>query len=94
MASDYIEVLIKQIRQIGAPVSSIYIGGGTPSVLGINLLGKLLKSLKKIIAPGIEFTIEVNPESFSKKSAELFLANGVNRLSIGLQSFDDQKLKS
>ena len=93
LASDYIEVLIKQIRQIGAPVSSIYIGGGTPSVLGINLLGKLLKSLKKIIAPGIEFTIEVNPESFSKKSAELFLANGVNRLSIGLQSFDDQKLK-
>ena len=93
LASDYIQVLIKQIREIGAPVSSIYIGGGTPSVLGINLLGQLLKSLKKIITPGIEFTIEVNPESFSKKLAKLFLANGVNRLSIGLQSFDDQKLK-
>ena len=93
LASDYIQVLIKQIREIGAPVSSIYIGGGTPSVLGINLLGPLLKSLKKILTPGIEFTIEVNPESFSKKSAELFLVNGVNRLSVGLQSFDDQKLK-
>lgn len=92
LASDYIKVLIKQIRQIGTPVSSIYIGGGTPSVLGVDLLGKLLKSLKKIIAPGIEFTIEVNPESFSKKLAKLFLANGVNRLSIGLQSFNDKKL--
>ncbi|HBU07624.1 MAG TPA: hypothetical protein DEA99_00095 [Candidatus Omnitrophica bacterium] len=60
LASDYIQVLIKQIREIGAPVSSIYIGGGTPSVLGINLLGPLLKSLKKIFTPGIEFTIEVN----------------------------------
>ncbi|MDO8747822.1 MAG: radical SAM family heme chaperone HemW [Candidatus Omnitrophota bacterium] len=93
LAADYVRVLIKQIRRIDAPVSSIYIGGGTPSVLGINLLGQLLKSLKKIITPGIEFTIEVNPESFSKKSAELFLENGVNRLSIGLQSFDDQKLR-
>lgn len=93
LSSDYVEALIKQIRQIGAPVSSIYIGGGTPSVLEINLLGSLLKSLKKIITPGIEFTIEVNPESFSKKSAELFLENGINRLSIGLQSFDQQKLR-
>lgn len=57
------------------------------------MLGPLLKSLKKIITPGIEFTIEVNPESFSKKSAELFLENGINRLSLGLQSFDDQKLR-
>lgn len=93
LSSDYVEALIKQIRQIDAPVSSIYIGGGTPSVLGVNLLGPLLKSLKKIITPGIEFTIEVNPESFSKKSAELFLENGINRLSIGLQSFDQQKLR-
>lgn len=93
LALGYIDVLIKQIRQIAAPVSSIYIGGGTPSVLGVNLLGKLLKSLKKIITQRIEFTVEVNPESFSKKTAELLLENGVNRLSLGLQSFDDQKLK-
>ena len=92
LAADYIQVLVKQIGQIDAPVSSIYIGGGTPSVLGVDLLGQLLKSLKRIIIPSAEFTIEVNPESFSKKLAKLFLANGVNRLSIGLQSFNDQKL--
>ena len=91
-AADYIQVLVKQIGQIDAPVSSIYLGGGTPSVLGVDLLGQLLKSLKRIITPSAEFTIEVNPESFSKKLAKLFLANGVNRLSIGLQSFNDKKL--
>ena len=90
--ADYIQVLIKQIGQIDAPVSSIYLGGGTPSALGVDLLGQLLKSLKRIITPSAEFTIEVNPESFSKKLAKLFLANGVNRLSIGLQSFNDKKL--
>lgn len=92
LAGDYIQVLVKQIGQIDAPVSSIYLGGGTPSVLGVDLLGQLLKSLKRIITPSAEFTIEVNPESFSKKLAELFLTNGVNRLSIGLQSFNDKKL--
>lgn len=92
LAGDYIQVLVKQIGQIDAPVSSIYIGGGTPSVLGVALLGQLFKSLKRIITPSAEFTIEVNPESFSKKLAKLFLANGVHRLSIGLQSFNDKKL--
>ena len=68
LAGDYIQALIEQIGQIDALVSSIYIGGGTPSVLEVDLLGQLLKSLKRVIAPSVEFTIEVNPESFSKET--------------------------
>lgn len=94
LVSDYIEALISQIREIGAEISSIYIGGGTPTVLDYDLWDKLLASLREFIKDGIEFTIEANPESLERNALELFLNAGVNRLSIGAQSFRDEKLKA
>jgi len=93
LARDYIEVLCKQIKTLGCDFSTVYIGGGTPSVLGLPLLKKLLKALSKISVKAEEFTVEVNPESINKSKLELFRDNRVNRLSIGLQSFSDAKLK-
>jgi oxygen-independent coproporphyrinogen III oxidase len=94
LAKSYTAVILKQIEELNQNFSSIYIGGGTPSILSADLLDKLLSGLKKFIQPGMEFTIEVNPESADEKKLGLFLAKGVNRISIGVQSFDDKKLKS
>jgi len=94
LAGPYIQVILKQIQRLDQDFSSIYIGGGTPSVLSRDLLNKLLTGLKKFIKKDAEFTIEVNPESADKEKLKLFFDGGVNRISIGVQSFDDKKLNS
>lgn len=94
LASDYIEALLGQLKEIDAEISSIYIGGGTPTVLGYVLWDKLLTALKRFIKNGIEFTVEANPESLKLDILKLFLDSGVNRLSIGVQSLRDEKLKA
>ena len=93
LANTYLEVLCEQIKVLGNDFSTLYIGGGTPSVLDFSLLKKLLKALGRISVQVKEFTIEVNPESVDKRKLELFRDNGVNRLSVGVQSFSDLKLK-
>ena len=94
LASSYISVILKQIQGLSQDFSSIYIGGGTPSVLSLDLLDKLLPSLKRFIKTDTEFTIEVNPESVDEEKLKLFFDKGVNRISIGVQSFNDRKLKT
>jgi len=94
LAGSYIQVILKQIQRLDQDFSSIYMGGGTPSVLSRDLLNKLLAGLKKFIKKDTEFTIEVNPESVDKEKLKLFFDGGVNRISIGAQSFDDKKLNS
>ncbi len=93
-ANSYISVILKQLQELSQDFSSIYIGGGTPSILSLDLLDRLLSGLKKIIKPDMEFTVEVNPESADEKKLRLFIERGVNRISIGAQSFDDKKLKA
>ena len=93
LANSYIAIILKQIGELNQNFSSIYIGGGTPSVLSRDLLDKLLSGLKRFIAADMEFTIEVNPESVDEEKLKLFIAKGVNRISIGVQSFDNKKLK-
>lgn len=93
IASSYIDALAGQIEGLDGPFSTVYIGGGTPSALGKNLLDKLFEGAKRIL-PGVsEFTMEANPESIDEEKIKLLLDAGVNRLSIGLQSFNEQKLK-
>ncbi|MDP3785936.1 MAG: radical SAM family heme chaperone HemW [Candidatus Omnitrophota bacterium] len=93
LARAYVDVLLGKIEDIEGSVSTIYIGGGTPTVLHEGLLGKLLSGLKKFTGDNIEFTIEANPESLDREKLGLFLDRGVNRLSIGTQSFTDEKLQ-
>ena len=79
-------------------VKTLYIGGGTPSVLPLGVFQKVLEALKEVGVPGefTEFTVEVNPEDIVEKGTayvEGLLGLGVNRISMGVQSFDDGILK-
>lgn len=79
----------------GHEVDTIYFGGGTPSRLGGAGLARALSSVAQRFppAPGAEITVEANPEDLSPENASAWRAAGVNRLSLGSQSFDDRALQ-
>lgn len=93
LASMYIDILSKDIEKLNNKITTVYIGGGTPSVLSIKLLDKLLKKLTPIFRLSKENTIEANPESLDEDKIELFLKRGITRLSVGVQSVCESKLK-
>lgn len=77
-------------------VSSIYFGGGTPSLVNPNYLRRILETLKSsgfAPAASAEITIEVNPATLNDESLSQYLEFGVNRFSVGAQSFNDRLLK-
>ncbi|HET8624170.1 MAG TPA: radical SAM family heme chaperone HemW [Gemmatimonadales bacterium] len=76
-------------------VDSIYFGGGTPSRLPPEDLARLIVTIAadRPLAPGAEITLEANPEDVTSAAAAAWLATGINRLSLGLQSFDDNVLR-
>ncbi len=79
----------------GRKLTSIFFGGGTPSMLSAKAIGKILQDAERIIGfeSDIEITLEANPGTFEQEKFSDFRAAGVNRLSIGIQSFNDQQLK-
>ena len=79
----------------GRRVSSIFIGGGTPSLFSPAGIDRLLSDIRARVPlePGAEVTLEANPGTFERERFKAFRAAGVNRLSIGVQSFDDQALQ-
>ena len=95
----YVEDLSLQIRrkakegELGA-LETVYVGGGTPSHIGLARLSMLLYtlSLSMHLTPEVECTMEANPESLTERMVRDAWALGVNRLSIGVQSFDDDVL--
>lgn len=94
----YIDSLCAEIEGFarkGEQIDTIYIGGGTPSILEPYELEKIFNSLKKTfkINEKSEITIECNPNSVNKEKLELYKLLGVNRLSIGVQSLNDEQLK-
>ncbi|GMO66909.1 MAG: radical SAM family heme chaperone HemW [Endomicrobiia bacterium] len=96
LADKYVYALLKHaVKFKDKKIGSVYIGGGTPSVLSLGQLKKLLESLYKTfdLSRVLEFTFELNPESVSKEKLHFLREIGVNRLSIGLQSVDDISLK-
>jgi len=92
-ARAYIDLLCKQIGGLEGEFSTIYIGGGTPTTLSVELWEKLLTALGRVSGNLREFTVEVNPESLDKLKAQLLRQGGVNRISLGVQSLSEQKLK-
>jgi len=98
---DYVDALLKdlseQLPQVwGRRLSSIFIGGGTPSLLSGEQMSRLLSNIRALLPfnHDIEITLEANPGTAeANKFAEFFQA-GVNRLSIGIQSFNDEHLKA
>lgn len=77
-------------------VSTIYVGGGTPTSLSTRQLERLLKDIKRNfqINHDVEFTVEVNPGSAEEEKMSMLFEMGVNRLSIGAQTFDEKLLKA
>lgn len=96
----YIDNLVLDIRSASregllGSIKTVYIGGGTPSHIGLARLSKLLYtlSLSMHLEPGVECTMEANPESLDERMVRDIWALGVNRISLGVQSFDDEVLR-
>ncbi len=79
----------------GGPLESIFFGGGTPSLMPPALVAALLAEAEKLwgFAPGIEITLEGNPSSVEADNYAALASAGVNRVSLGLQSLDDDALQ-
>ncbi|MBQ7410212.1 MAG: oxygen-independent coproporphyrinogen III oxidase [Clostridia bacterium] len=96
---EYVDCLIKEIRnkkiEKTKTVTTIYLGGGTPSILESEDIVKILNAIKERfeIEENCEITIEVNPGTITRQKLEDYKNAGVNRLSIGLQSTSDRILK-
>jgi oxygen-independent coproporphyrinogen-3 oxidase len=89
------ELLLRKDYLNKKEVSTVYFGGGTPSLLSKNELEKIIDSLHNYfsITPNAEITIEANPDDFSLEKLSELKGLGFNRLSIGIQSFFDEHLK-
>lgn len=105
LAERYMDALATDIRSgLSAPedadlgprptVTSVFIGGGTPTLVDAAGIADVLDAVRSTwqLDPGAEITIEANPESVSPGKLEAYLAAGVNRISIGVQSLDDALL--
>lgn len=95
----YVDALLNDLEQDlpliwGRSIDSIFIGGGTPSLFSAAEIDRLLSGLRALLnfAPAIEVTLESNPGSAERNNYSGYRAAGINRLSIGVQSFDNEKL--
>lgn len=100
--SDYIDSLIREFEfRIDSPewrgrrLESIYLGGGTPSMIGVPDLARLLEVIRthSVGASDIEITIEANPEDVSPELASGWRTAGINRVSLGVQAVQDRFLR-
>lgn len=98
--SDYVAAVKQDLQQSlswvqGRRLESIFIGGGTPSLFSAGAIGELLDEAENHIGfvDDIEITMEANPGTFEQEKFTGFRAAGVNRLSIGIQSFSDLQLQ-
>ena len=94
---EYISLLCDEIkkRQSNTPVKTIYIGGGTPSILSAEQIEKIVSTIfdNFNIYEDAEFTIEANPNSITEDKLKTWKKLRVNRLSIGVQTLDDKSLR-
>lgn len=100
LTAAFLEALTKEIISRkkflqDEPVETIYFGGGTPSVLTENELADILNLLRKefTVTPDAEITFEGNPDDLNPTYLNSLIRSGINRLSIGIQSFHDAHLK-
>ena len=94
----FVDALISEMRITRDPTltfDTLYMGGGTPSVLDAKTIGKIIETARQSneILPHAEITLEVNPGTVSLKQFEEYRCSGVNRINIGVQSFDPVNLQ-
>lgn len=97
----YVESLIEDLKwdeklSQGRKINTIFFGGGTPSIFSSNSIDQIITATDKLIgiSPNAEITIEANPGSTDKIKYDDFFSIGINRISIGVQSFQSEHLKS
>ena len=91
----YLDSLFSEMEKYrGKLVDTVFIGGGTPTSLSDEDLERLLENIQKIfkLSETCEFTIEANPKTLTKEKLKVLKKCGVNRISIGVQSFNDNEL--
>jgi oxygen-independent coproporphyrinogen-3 oxidase len=98
-ANKYIGALCKELymkKDTAGTLRSVYIGGGTPTLLSDKCFGQLFRCLKDNynFSSDIEITVEANPGTIHGSKIDAIISLGVNRLSIGVQSFNDNELKT
>lgn len=98
----YVEFLLEELNKLKEQpwfeswvehTQSIYIGGGTPNSLNLSLLERIFKALEPYLRKSKENTIEINPELLTEEQAHLFARYHINRVSIGVQTFQSTLLK-
>jgi putative oxygen-independent coproporphyrinogen III oxidase len=99
--NDYIDALIRDLEQEvptiwGRTIQTIFIGGGTPSLFSAEAYDRLFSSLRALlpISHNAEITLEANPGTFEQQRFADYLSLGINRLSIGIQSFNNESLQA
>ncbi|MEE4144162.1 MAG: radical SAM family heme chaperone HemW [Halieaceae bacterium] len=98
---DYVDALLRDLdidRKLAGdrPVSSLFIGGGTPSLFSGRAIARLLAGIGSLVelSPSLEASMEANPGSAEAEKFTAFREAGINRLSLGVQSFDDVQLQA
>ena len=98
----YARAVLKEIRHFAAriqsmpPVDSIYFGGGTPGLIPAKHIAGILDECRRVfsVADGCEITLETNPGTVSPEKAAVYREAGINRISLGAQSFSDAELRA
>jgi oxygen-independent coproporphyrinogen-3 oxidase len=97
---EYVQALIRELEielpyAQGRPLQSIFFGGGTPSLFSADNIGRIIQAARRRIgfSDNIEITLEANPGTFEQEKFSGYRSVGVNRLSIGIQSFNDLHLQ-
>lgn len=101
LADALLAELQERIEELPERIESIYIGGGTPSLMPPDVFGDFISRLRRLVdtagktlVDDAEFTIEINPEDVDDRHIEVWREAGVNRVSIGIQTFDNRLLQS
>jgi oxygen-independent coproporphyrinogen-3 oxidase len=97
----YVKILCEEIRQkqryyTPRTLDTLYFGGGTPSLLPAPLIVAIIKELGRYgytTGPNTEITIEINPATIDHDKLKMYIDHGINRFSVGAQTFDDRLLK-
>ncbi len=95
LIKEYVEALIKEMKHINLSkysIQTVYIGGGTPSLIDSESISKIMDNVRPFVADNAEITIEINPGTANKEKLKKYKEIGINRLSIGLQSANNELL--
>ena len=96
----YVERLEEELQDalefLTVPIETVFVGGGTPTMLGADLLGRMLSSIRRTlpISSNAEWSVEANPETVNEVVADALAQSGVRRVSLGAQSFNPKLLKA